>query len=71
MYVAVDKSINKIVGLICINDNKEPLDFDYTNLRNHSFSYKYAIDNYIMALINEVKELDLLYLSSVAIHDDY
>ena len=71
MYVAVDKGINKIVGLACIIDNKEPLDFDYTNLRNYSFNYKYTIDNYIMALINEVRELNLPYLSNVAIHHDY
>ena len=71
MYVAIDKSINKIVGLVCIIDNKMPLDFDYTSLRNYNFNYKYTIDNYIMALINEVKELGVPYLSNVAVHHDY
>ncbi len=71
MYVAIDKDVDKIIGLTCIADNKTNFDYDYTELRKASDRYEFTIDNYIMELIKEVKEYDLPYLSIVSVNPDY
>ena len=71
MYVAIDKDTNKIVGLICIVTPETNFDYDYTELRDRCFEYKWTIDQYVMDLINEVEEFQLPYISNVAVKEEY
>ena len=71
MYIAIDKTTNKIVGLTCIVTPDTNLDYDYTKLREKDETYSFTIDNYVMDLIKEVEELKLPYVSNVAVHHDY
>lgn len=71
LYVAVDKITGKIVGLTCFISPDISLDFDYSFLRETDDHYAFTIDNYIMELIKEVRDLKLPYVSNVAVHHDY
>ena len=71
MYIAVDKKSNKIVGLVSVVEPSTNLDYDYDDLRANSESYRFIIDNYVMKLIMEVKELGLPYISNVCVDPEY
>ncbi len=68
LYVAVHKKFNKIVGLVCIILPETDLQYDYSSLKSISDHSAFTIDNYIMELINEVKELQIPYISNVVVH---
>lgn len=71
IYIAIEKETNKIVGIVCIVDPKKEYSYDYTELINHSDSYKFIIENYILELIAETKELQIPYFSNVSVHPNY
>ena len=71
MYVAVDKKTGKIVGLTCIVLPDTNLEYDYSKLRSVDDHYSFTIDNYVMELIKEVKELGLPYISNVCVDEKY
>ena len=71
IYIAIDKNTNKIVGLICCVLPETNLEYDYDKIRKMSDSYAYTVDNYIIGLIEEVQELQVPYISNVAVHHDY
>lgn len=71
LYVLIEKSSNKIVGVICIVDKNVDLDYDYSKLLQVNDRYKFTIENYIFSLIKEVKNSNFAYISNVCIDKDY
>ena len=71
LYIAVDELNNKIAGVICIVDKSVNLEYNYDKLREYNERYRFTVDNYIMGLIEEVKESDFAYISNVCVHQDY
>jgi len=71
LYLAIDEEVNKIVGVICVVDKNVCFEYDYDKLRNYNDRYRFTVDNYIMGLINEVKESEFGYISNVCVHQDY
>lgn len=71
MYITIERTTGKIIGLVSIIDPEKTYDFDYTELINHSASYEFIIRNYILELIEETKELQIPYFSNVSVHHNY
>lgn len=71
LYILLDKSKKKIVGLICIVDNGVDLDYDYSKLLLVNERYKFTIENYVFGLIKEVKNSGFAYISNVCVHKEY
>ena len=71
LYLAIDETLNKIAGIICIVDKSVDFSYDYEKLRAYNENYKFTIDNYVMGLIKEVEETDFAYISNVCVHKDY
>ncbi len=68
MYIAVDKNTNEIVGLTCFVTPETNLEYDYEPLREKNERYKFIIDEYIYALINEIRDYNAPYISNVAVY---
>lgn len=71
LYLAIDKEENKIAGLVCAIDIDAELDYNYTELQNKNERYKFTIENYILPLIEEVKDAEYVYISNVCVHEKY
>ncbi len=70
-YVAYDISNQKIVGLVCAIDPTTDLNYDYSELTKVNANYKFTIDNYVKAIIDEVIEHKYMYLVNVCVDVDY
>ena len=71
IYIAIDKEENEIAGLVCAIDTEAELDYDYTELKNRNERYKFTIENYVLPLIEEVKDAEYVYISNVCVHEEY
>jgi len=73
LYVAYDKTIGRILGVICALDKSINLNYDYTNLESVNDRYSFTIKNYIKVLINEVEDSrsDYMYISNVCVDTGY
>ena len=71
LYIAYDKTTKHIIGLICALDNSINFDYDYSEIKRVNQNYSFTITNYIEKLIEEVKELNGLYISNVCVNKDY
>lgn len=71
LYIGIDQSNGKIVGLVCIVDKNVDLSYDYSELIKHNDRYEFTINNYIKGLIDEVKEADFAYISNVCVSPLY
>lgn len=71
LYILIDKSNRKIIGVICVLDKNDDLDYDYSKLLQVNDRYKFTIENYIFGLIKEVKNSEFAYISNVCIDKDY
>ena len=71
LYLAIDDTLNRIAGIICIVDKSVDFSYDYEKLRAYNENYRFTIDNYVMGLIKEVEEADFAYISNVCVHKDY
>ena len=71
LYIAIDVENDKIVGVVCVLDKSYDFEYDYNKLRKYSERYCFTVDNYIMGLINEVREADFAYISNVCVHKEY
>lgn len=69
--IAIDKSNNKIVGVVCIVDKDVDLSYDYDKIKNKNERYNFTVENYIYDLIQEVKESDFAYISNVCVSKEY
>ena len=69
LYVAFDKTINKIVGVICAIDKSVDLNYDYDSLKKVNSKYDTTINKYINPILEEVEEFDdtTIYISNVCI----
>lgn len=69
LYVAFDKTINRIVGVICALDKSVDLNYDYDNLKKINDKYNITINKYINPILDEVEEFDdsTMYISNVCI----
>lgn len=69
LYVAFDKTINKIVGVICAIDKSIDLNYNYDNLKKINDKYSITINKYIMPILEEVGEFDnsTIYIPNVCI----
>ena len=72
LYIAIDIENNKkIIGVICILDKSVDLTYNYEELRKINDRYCFTIDNYVMGLIDEVKNSDFAYISNVCVSPLY
>jgi len=71
LYLAIDEEKDKIVGVVCVLDKSFDFEYDYDKLRNYNENYRFTVDNYIIKLIEEVKNSDFAYISNVCVHKDY
>ena len=71
IYIAYDKDTNKIIGAICAVDKSVNLDYDYTEDMKIDSNYEFTIKNYILGLIEEVKDNDFIYISNVCVNPNY
>ena len=69
IYVAVQDG--NILGIVCITDKGTDLNYDYSELRIVNARYEFTIDNYIMGLIEEVKNAEFAYISNVCVDPNY
>ena len=70
LYVAVDKSTNKIVGLVVALDPTVNLDFDYSPYISINKNYKDTIEKYVDECINDVKNNDSMYIMNCTVLDE-
>lgn len=71
IYIAYDKYTNKILGAICAVDNTVNLDYDYTQDMKIDYNFEFTIKNYILALVEEVKNNNYIYISNVCVNPNY
>ena len=69
LYIAVKDNI--VLGVVCIVDKKTDLSYDYSELLNKNERYNFTITNYIMELIDEVKNAKYAYISNVCVDPNY
>ena len=69
IYIAVQD--NNILGIACIVDKKTDLSYDYSELRKINSRYEFTVDNYIMGLIEEVKNAEFAYISNVCVDPNH
>ena len=69
LYLAINDNV--IVGLVCVVDKGTDLTFDYSDLKKVNARYAFTIDNYIVGLIEEVKNSDYAYISNVCVDPIY
>ena len=69
LYLAIDITINKVVGVICALDKSVNLNYDYDLLKSVNSNYKVTIDKYINPIIEEVNHLDdkSIYIMNVCV----
>ena len=71
LYVAIDNISSEIVGVICVVDKNDDLNYDYSYLKAKNERYCFTIVNYIEGLIHEVKNADFAYISNVCVDSRY
>lgn len=71
LFLAIDEENGRIAGVICAVDKNVDLSYDYSELKKVNERYSFTVDNYIMGLIQEVREADFAYISNVCVHKDY
>lgn len=70
-YVAYDKELNKILGVVSAIDPTTNLDYDYSSLEMVNNQYSFTVNNYLKELIKEVVEKKYMYLVNVAVDVHY
>ncbi len=70
LYVAVDKSTSKIVGLVVALDSTVNLDFDYSPYITINKNYKDVIEQYVDECIKDVKNNDAMYIMNCAVLEE-
>lgn len=69
LYIAYDKTLNRIVGILCAIDKSVNLEYRYEELQKVNDNYKITVTQYIMPIIDEVKSYDneTIYIPNVCI----
>ena len=69
LYIAYDKTLNKIVGILCAIDKSVNLEYRYEELQKVNDNYKITVAQYIMTIVDEVKSYDneTIYIPNVCI----
>lgn len=72
-YLAIDKSNNMIVGIASIVDKYTNLEYDYSKLLhyNDNDNFNYVIKEYIMPMIEKVKENNTACLTNMCVDKKY
>ena len=71
IYVAHDKTKDKIMGMIVALDKNINFEFDYTELKATNSRYDKTISEYIEGVIKEVKSSDSMYIMNCTVMDGY
>lgn len=71
LTVSINKETNQIIGVICSLDKETNLEYDYDTLEKYNERYQFTIQNYVKALIKEIKEVKYVYISNVCVHEAY
>lgn len=71
LFIMKDVSNNKIIGVVCVVDKNVDLSYDYSKLEKVNERYRFTVNTYIKALIEEVKNADFAYISNVCVHPGY
>ena len=71
LFIMKDVSNNKIIGVVCVVDKNVDLSYDYSKLEKANERYRFTVNTYIKALIEEVKNADFAYISNVCVHPGY
>ena len=70
-YVAYDRYLNKILGIVSAIDPTTDLDYDYSMLEMVNHQYEFTVNHYLKELIKEVTEKKYMYLVNVAVDVHY
>ena len=70
-YVAYDRELEKILGIVSAIDPTTDLNYDYTKLEKVNHNYEFTINNYLKELIKEVTEKKYMYLVNVAVDVEF
>lgn len=72
LYVAYDKTINHIVGVLCAIDKSLTFDHEYSEDKKTNHNYEFTIDNYIIPVEKEIEEFDehAMYISNLCIAEN-
>jgi len=70
-YIAIDKSNNKIVGIASIVDKYTNLEYDYSSLLEYNDNFNFVINEYIMPMIEAVKENNTACLTNMCVDKKY
>lgn len=70
LYVAIDKTTGKIVGLIVALDPTVDLDFEYSPYVAINKNYQETIEHYIEECIKDVKSNDAMYIMNCAVLEE-
>lgn len=71
-YVAVDKSNNHIVGVLCAIDKSTKLMYDYNDDKQINNNYKFTIENYVKPIEEYVSNIESdkhIYISNICVSD--
>lgn len=71
MYIAYDKTNNKIVGLVVAIDPSVNLEYDYKPLIKINKKHKNLIENYIYDCIEDINNNDNMYIMNCAVLEEY
>jgi len=71
LYVAIDKSNNKIIGLIAAFEPDSDLDFDYTEYEKINTNHHVTINRYIKECINDIKNNNDIYIMNCTVLEDF
>ena len=71
LYVMVDNTNKKVIGVVCIVDKRVDLSYNYEELEKVNDRYNFTINNYVKGLIDEVSRSDFVYISNVCVHPNY
>lgn len=71
LFIMKDVNNNKIIGVVCVVDKNVDLSYDYSKLEKVNERYRFTVNTYIKALIEEVKNADFAYISNVCVHPGY
>ena len=70
-YIAINKDTEEILGVAQIASYKTNLDYDYSKLIMKNQKYKYTIENYIIPMINELKENKIMTVTNFSVNGSY
>lgn len=71
LYVAIDKTNQKIIGLVVALDPTVDLEYDYKPYTQMNKNYKDTIEKYIYACIEDIKNNESMYIMNCTVLEEF